>query len=160
METYCHSFSCSNHQAWYEFTNVLNNVNYNKAIITNCIKAKIDKTQKNGECRLCGDRDKTVNHIISECNKLAKKGKQDQVRMHEIGDPLGIVQEIKIWPCWQMNMHKPEPVLENEVQKILWHFEIQMDHWTPVRRPDLVLINKEKRTCQWILQFQWTTMWK
>ena len=30
-----------------------------------------DKTQQNSKCRLCGDRDETTNHIISECSKLA-----------------------------------------------------------------------------------------
>ena len=40
------------------------------AIRTNHIKATIDKTQQNSKCRLCGDRDKTINHIIS---KLAQK---------------------------------------------------------------------------------------
>ena len=44
-------------------------------------------------------------------------------------------------------MHKPESVLENETHKILWDFEIQTDHLIPARRPDLVLINKKKRTC-------------
>ena len=43
----------------------------NNAIGTNHIKAKIDKTQQNGKCRLCGDKDETINHIISECSKLA-----------------------------------------------------------------------------------------
>ena len=40
---------------------------------TNHIKARIDKTQQNSKCRLCGDRDDTINHIISECSKLAQK---------------------------------------------------------------------------------------
>ena len=43
------------------------------AIRTNHIKARIDKTQQNCKCRLCGDRDETINHIISECSKLAQK---------------------------------------------------------------------------------------
>ena len=43
------------------------------AIRTNHIKARIDKTQQNSKCRLYGDRDKTINHIISECSKLAQK---------------------------------------------------------------------------------------
>ena len=43
----------------------------NSAIRTNHIKARIDKTQQNSKCRLCGDRDETINHIISECSKLA-----------------------------------------------------------------------------------------
>ena len=43
------------------------------AIRTNHIKARIDKMQQNSKCRLCGDRDETINHIISECSKLAQK---------------------------------------------------------------------------------------
>ena len=39
----------------------------NNAIRTNHIKARIDKTQQNSKCRLCGDRYETINHIISEC---------------------------------------------------------------------------------------------
>ena len=44
----------------------------NNAIRINHIKAKIDKVQQNCKCRLCGDRDKMINHI-SECRKLAQK---------------------------------------------------------------------------------------
>ena len=45
----------------------------NSTIRTNHIKARIDKTQKNSKCRLRGDRDDTINHIISECSKLGQK---------------------------------------------------------------------------------------
>ena len=37
----------------------------NSVIRTNHIKARIDKTQQNSKCRLCGGRDETINHIIS-----------------------------------------------------------------------------------------------
>ena len=43
------------------------------AIRTNYAKVKIDKTQRNNRYRLCSDRDETINHIISECSKLAQK---------------------------------------------------------------------------------------
>ena len=43
------------------------------AIRTNHIKAKNDKTQQNSKCRQCGYRDVTINHIISECSKLARR---------------------------------------------------------------------------------------
>ena len=43
----------------------------NDAIRTNHIKARIDKMQQNSKCRLCGDRDETIDHIIRECSKLA-----------------------------------------------------------------------------------------
>ena len=45
----------------------------NNAIRTNYIKARRDKTQQNSKYRLCGDRDETINYIISECSKLAQK---------------------------------------------------------------------------------------
>ena len=45
----------------------------NNAIRTKHIKARIDKTKKNSKCRLWGDRDETINHIISECSKLAQR---------------------------------------------------------------------------------------
>ena len=44
-----------------------------KAIRTNHIKTRIDKTQQNSKCRLCGERNETINHIINECSKLALK---------------------------------------------------------------------------------------
>ena len=44
----------------------------NSAIRTNHIKARIDKTQQNSKYRLCSDRYETINHIISECSKLAQ----------------------------------------------------------------------------------------
>ena len=52
----------------------------NSAIRTNHIKARIDKTQQNSKCRLCGDRDEMINHMISECSKLAQyKARHDWV---------------------------------------------------------------------------------
>ena len=35
--------------------------------------ARKDKMSQNSKYRLCGDRDETINHIISECSKLAHR---------------------------------------------------------------------------------------
>ena len=43
------------------------------AVRINRIKARIYKTPQNNKCRLCDDRDETLNHIISECRKLVQK---------------------------------------------------------------------------------------
>ena len=54
------------------------------------MKARIDKTQQNNKCRLCSDRDETVNHI-SESRKLAQK----EYKARHVGwqgDPLGYMQ--------------------------------------------------------------------
>ena len=45
----------------------------NHVLKTDYVKIKIDDTQENSKCRLCGDKGKTVNHIISECGKMAQK---------------------------------------------------------------------------------------
>ena len=45
-------------------------------------------------------------------------------------------------------MHNPAPVPENATHKLLWDFNIQMDHLIPARRPGLIIINKKKRTCK------------
>ena len=49
----------------------------NNAIRTNKIKARIDKTQQNCKCTLCGDRDETINHTISKLAQKEYKTKHD-----------------------------------------------------------------------------------
>ena len=49
-------------------------------------------------------------------------------------------------------MHNPDSILENETHKVLWDFEIQMDHLISARRPYLVIVNKRNKTC-WIMDF-------
>ena len=43
--------------------------------------------------------------------------------------------------------HVPERVLENENYKLLWDFSIRTDHNIVARRPDLVLVDKSKKSC-------------
>ena len=45
-------------------------------------------------------------------------------------------------------MHNPAPVLENDTYKLLWDFDMHTDHLISARRPDLIIINRKKRTCK------------
>ena len=45
-------------------------------------------------------------------------------------------------------MHNPTLVQENDTHKLLWDFDIHTDHLISARRPDLIIINKEKRICK------------
>ena len=45
-------------------------------------------------------------------------------------------------------MHNPAPVLENNTHKLLWEFDIHTDHLISARRPDQIIINKNKRICK------------
>ena len=53
---------------------------------------RIDKMEQNNIGRLCGDEDKTINHIICECSKLPEKDYKTKLGWE--GDPLVIVQEV------------------------------------------------------------------
>ena len=44
-----------------------------------------------------------------------------------------------------MYLHNSESVLENEIHKIFWDFDIQTNHLILARRPDLVIVNRKKR---------------
>ena len=94
-------------------------------------------------CRLCGDRDETINHIISECSKLAQK--EYKTRHDWVGKVihLELCKKFRFDHTNKWYMHNPAPVLENDTHKPQWDFEVLTDHLISARRPDL--INKKKR---------------
>ena len=42
------------------------------------------------------------------------------------------------------NNNNPAAVLENDIHKLLWNFDIQTDHQIAARRPDLRVFNKKR----------------
>ena len=118
-----------------------------QSVRTNAIKAKIEKSQEDSRCRLCKKADETVNHLLSECPKLA----QSEYKRRHDNVAKGIHWDI----CKQLRMecgdkwydHNPEPMTKNEDRKILWDLTIQTDKKLPHNRPDLVVIDKAKKEC-------------
>ena len=117
----------------------------NNAIRTNHTKARIDKTQQNSNCRLCSDGDETINHIISECGKLAQK--EYKTRHDWVGKVIHweMCKKFKLDRTNKWYMHNPAPVLENDTHKLQWDFNIYTDYLISARRPDLIIISKNKR---------------
>ena len=116
------------------------------AIRTNHIKTRIDKTQQNSQC---GERDETLNLIISECNKLAQK--EYKARHDRIGKVIHweTYKKIKFYFTNNCYMHNQAHVLENDWHKLQWDFNIQTINLIPTRRPDLIIIKKENlQNCQ------------
>ena len=115
------------------------------AIRTNHIKARIDKPQQNSKCRLCGNRDETINHIISECSKLVQR--EYKARHDWVGKVIHreMFKKFKFDHTNKWYIHNPAPVLENDTHKLLWDLNIQTDHLIPARRPDLIIISNKKK---------------
>ena len=79
---------------------------------TNHIKARIDKTQQNSKCRLCGDRDESINHI-REWSKLAQK--EYKVRHNWVGKVIHweMCRKFQFDHTNKWFLHNPASVLEN-----------------------------------------------
>ena len=87
------------------------------AIRTNDIKARIDETQQNSKYRLCGDRVEIINHIISECSKLAREYK---LRHDWVGKGIHWVlsKKFKFYHRNKWYMHNPYLIIINKNERI------------------------------------------
>ena len=96
----------------------------NNAIRTNHVKARLDKTKQNSKFKLCVNRDKMINYIISECSKLAQK--EYKTRHDWVGKLIHweLCKKLKFDHMNKWYIHNQEFFLENEMHKLLWDFEI------------------------------------
>ena len=122
-----------------------------QALRTNWVSVMIDKRQGSAMCRLCGERDETISHILSECKKLAqneyKKWRHDKVAAvihwhlcHKFGFSCGSKN-------YEHFVDNTIAVLENEAVKLLWDFSMQTESKIEHNRPDIVVIEKKSKTC-------------
>ena len=116
-----------------------------QAIRTNYIKHHIDKTSERPLWRLCEKKGESVQHLVSECEKLAQK---EYKRQHG-----NLVKKVH-WDLFKKNglehtekwyEHVPEGAVENEEVKVLWDINVQCDNAIEARRPDIILIEKKER---------------
>ena len=103
--------------------------------------------QQNSKCRLCGDRDGTINHI-SECSKLAQKEYKTRYDWVGKGIHWEMCKKFKFAHTNKWYTYNPAPVLESNTHKLLWDFNIHTDHLISYRRPNLIIINKKKKNCK------------
>ena len=86
-------------------------------MMTQYVTAKIDKTLQNSKCLFRGDRDKTMNHIISKYRKLVQKvykTRLDWVRKVIHRESCKHFKSDHTRKCYKQN---PESVVENETHK-------------------------------------------
>ena len=91
---------------------------------------------QNSRCRLCGDRDESIYHIICEYKK----------RHDWVGNVIHweLCKTPKFDHTNEWYRHNQHPSWRMR-HKLLWDFEIQTDHLISTRRPDFIIINKKKK---------------
>jgi len=114
---------------------------------TNNYRRTILKETTDGKCRLCQEKDETINHITAECSIMAPK---EYLARHN-----NVARYIHWELCGKYNLMRPKEwykhvpeenkVIENENVKILWDFNIYTDRKISARRPDIVIQDKNKK---------------
>ena len=99
-------------------------------------------------CKLCKEEVESVTHIVSLSSVLA--GNQYIKRHDKLGKKLLwlLCKKLEIECEDEWFSHQLESVLENDKCKILWDFLIQTDKEIQHRRPDILVIEEEKRECK------------
>ena len=115
-----------------------------QALRTNAIKAKIDHTITDSKCRLCKEKEETVDHLISGCSKIAQtdyKQRHDKVAtmLH-----WNLCKNRKLPAAEKWWQHKPEKIVQDGEKKILWDFRIQTDRHLEHNTPDIVVVDKKQ----------------
>ena len=115
-----------------------------QALRTCYVKNHIDWTVASPLCRICGEKEESVCHIVSECKTLAQK---EYKRRHDI------VTSIIHWKLCELHQlegkvkwysHVLEGVVENDEVKLLWDMTIQLDNVIKARRPEIIVVNKKQ----------------
>ena len=96
----------------------------NNAISTNYVKTKIYKTQYNCKSRLGDDTNETINHITSECNKLAQEQYKTKHDWIENVIYLEMRKEFETDISNKLYMHASESVRENKQHQVIRDFKI------------------------------------
>ena len=120
----------------------------NYTIKTYRMKARIDKTQLNSKRRLCSDRDETINHILSECSKLAQK--KYNTRHNWVGKVIHreMCKKFKFDHTKKWSMHNPARVQENNSLKLIWDFDVHTDHLISTNKLGIIIKKKRKKRRQ------------
>ena len=112
----------------------------------NYVKHHINKTSESPVFRLCGKKNQSAQHLVSGCEKLAKR---KYTRRHS-----NVAKKVYRDFCKKNGLehtkkwyeHIPEGAVENEKVKVLWDINVQCDNVIEARRPDIILIDK---SCLW-----------
>ena len=115
-----------------------------QALRTKAICAKIDKTSTDSKCRLCKEKDETVDHLVSACSKIAQTDYKE--RHNKVATMLhwNLCKKYDIAAAKNWWEHEVEKVVESKNIKILWDFKIQTDKHLPYNTPDITVVEPKQ----------------
>ena len=61
---------------------------------------------------------------------------------HGLASSFSILEDTSV--AWYN--HEPSPIIENDVIKVLWDFDIQTDKHVTSNRPDIVIVDKKEKS--------------
>ena len=111
------------------------------------MKHHIDRTAESSLCTMCGEKGKSVCHVVSDCKKLPQK---EYKRRHYN------VARIAHWSLCELYQlgskekfyeHVPEGALENGEVKLFWDMNIQCDNIAEAKGPEIIVVSKKENKC-------------
>ncbi|XP_044182725.1 uncharacterized protein LOC122963360, partial [Acropora millepora] len=118
-----------------------------QAIKTNYYRRNILNDGTDPMCRICGQYQETIDHIVAGCPELAKT---EYLHRHDKAASYlhwNICKELNINVEEKWYEHEPQTVTERDNITILWDMPIQTDREIKANRPDIVMKDKQEKSC-------------
>ena len=124
----------------------------NQVIATRVVESRVmHKSVPSILCRLCHEAEETIVHLLSACSRLVLTA---YLHRHNLVAAVVHWHLMKVYSFPMVSQswcsHKPPPVLESSVAKILWDFSLQTAHNHGGNRPDIVLFAYQQRQIYFI----------
>jgi hypothetical protein len=119
----------------------------NQSLATRAYHHKIIKDGTDPKCRMCNQYEETIDHIVSGCPTLAKT---EYIQRHDRAAKYihwKICQHFKLPTADKWYEHQPLTVAENNKVTVLWDMPVNTDREIKANRPDIIIKNKEEKTC-------------
>ena len=116
-------------------------------IKTNYYRSNILNDGTDPMCRICGQFQEIINHIVAGCPELAKT---EYLYRHDKAASYlhwNICKELNINVEEKWYEHEPQTVTERDNITILWDMPIQTDREIKANRPDIVIKDKQEKSC-------------
>lgn len=121
-----------------------------QALATNYMRTKIIKTGTDPKCRLCRIHNETTHHVVSGCPILAKRAYLERHNFVAAHLHYNICKAYNITVGEKWYEHVPEAVVNTQDVTIIWDTQVQTDRSIKANKPDIIIKDKKRRTCQLI----------